>query len=308
MNTNKTTWMHTAVMAACLALTACGGGSDDQSAAGLAQVNAAREQALKGGGGGTASPSPGVSVLPTTAPAPDILVRESFGLAGAGGLSTVRPAGGKGQLKEVGRNLNGFWVEYPGSKGSSWIAPEGASTWGWCYSGVNPNELPSPLQPTDRWGVACSQMQVDNLADVPTALLPFRQPDVAYTVSADGQPPNIPGTYVAIGLTATAATLNNFATAGQVWLSLHNEQGIQFGGPLVYELRLNGKTGPLLATGVVEDIVFNRLAIRHDPTGGLVSASVNGIDLGSYPLQITPAFAGFEGVGTVDNFVIRTLP
>lgn len=300
-----THWTLSAVMGAALALSACGGGGDEPTATGQAsEINA---RALKGGGGGGTPAPGGVSVLPTTPPEADMLVRESFGLAGTGGLSTARPAGGKGTLKEVGRNINGFWSEYPG-KARMWIAPEGASTWGWCYTGENPNELPSPLQPVDRWGTACSQLQVDNLADVPTALLSFRQPGTAYTVSADGQPPNIPGTYVAIGLTATAATLNNFATAGQVWLSLHNQQGSLFGGPLVYELRLNGKTGPLLATGVTDDVYFNRMAIRYDPVAGTVSASVNGLELGSYALQISPAFAGFEGVGTVDNFVIRTGP
>lgn len=302
----RTRWTLSAVMATAVALSACGGGDDS---AATPQAAAPTAHTLKSGAGDAKSTPAAVSVLPTKPPAPDILVRESFGLAGTGDLSApVRPAGGKGQLKALGRNINGFWVEYPGSKGSSWIAPEGASTWGWCYTGINPNELPSPLQPTDRWGMACSQLQVDNLANVPTALLPFRQPNVAYTVSADGQPPNIPGTYVAIGLTATAATLNNFATAGQVWLSLHNAQGSVFGGPLVYELRLNGKAGPLLATGVVEDLVFNRLAIRYDPAAGVVSASVNGIELGSHPLQITPGYAGFEGVGLMDNFVIRTAP
>jgi hypothetical protein len=57
-----------------------------------------------GGGGGTVS---GVSILPTTAPAPDVLLRESFGPADG-----QRPASGNGVLKSVsGSSLAGFWLE-----------------------------------------------------------------------------------------------------------------------------------------------------------------------------------------------------
>src|SRR4051812_8496680 len=72
-----------------------------------------------GGGGGTTVS--GVSILPTTAPAPDVLIRESFGMADG-----FRPAGGKGAAKSVyaSTSLSGFWLEYPGSKNTQWISPD----------------------------------------------------------------------------------------------------------------------------------------------------------------------------------------
>ena len=107
--TKRTRWTLSAAVATALALSACGGGEDSAQARQAAGPTA---HALKGGGGGAKSTPTATSVLPTTPPAPGILVRESFGLAGTGDLSApVRPAGGKGLLKALGRNLNGFWVE-----------------------------------------------------------------------------------------------------------------------------------------------------------------------------------------------------
>jgi hypothetical protein len=77
----------------------------------------------------------------------------------------------------------------------------------------------------------------------------------------------------------------------------------------VYELRLNGMSGPVLATGEVLNMGFNQMAIRYDPVAQRVGASINGVDLGWYPLAMTaPKFVGFEGVGVLDNFVVKQLP
>ena len=68
-------------------------------------------------------------------------------------------------------------------------------------------------------------------------------------------------------------------------------------------------TGALLATGVIDDLTWNQMSIRYDPANHLVSASVNGSMLGEFPLtMVAPRYAGFEGVGVLDNFVIRNVP
>ena len=261
-----------------------------------------------GGGGGTTTPPP--SNLPTTPPAPNILIRESFGLS----PNFLRPAGGKGLLKATNlfKSLGGFWVEYPGSNNTQWITPDG---WTMCPVGgyLDPYALPSPLESTDptaltSQGVACSTVALfDAATPIPTALLPFKQPAAKYAVSMEGWAFAVAGTYVSIGLTASGATTNNFNTVGQVWLNLRNADLVP-NGPLTYEWRLNGRTGPLLATGTTVDQTYNRMEIHYDPIGQLVNASVNGVDLGSFPLKITPSFVGFEGVGNMDNFVVSLDP
>ena len=272
-----------------------------------------------GGGGGATTPPPTTtpppSILPTTPPAPNILIRESFGMADG-----FRPAGGKGLLRadNIHTTLGGFWVEYPGSKNTNWITPDGNQTWKFAGIGgfLDPYELPSPLQATDiAQGVIVSEW-FDAVTQYPTALLPFKQPAAPYSVSMEGWPAFVPGTYVAIGLTASGATLSNFTTVGQVWLSLNRVADANGGLHLIYEWRLNGKTGTLLATGEVVDQTWNSMVIHYDPVAHLVSASIGGsvvdgiapLNLGVFPLNITPSFAGFEGVGVLDNFVISLIP
>jgi hypothetical protein len=123
----------------------------------------------------------------------------------------------------------------------------------------------------------------------------------------EGYPSVVAGAYVAIGLTASPATLSNFSTVGQVWLGLRKQQ-VMVNGPLVYEWRLNGSTGALLATGVIDDLTWNRMELRVDPVTKSVSASINGVLLGTQPFASVPKYAGFEGVGVLDNFVIRLAP
>jgi len=192
---------------------------------------------------------------------------------------------------------------------NSWITPDGNQTWKFAAIGgyLDPYELPSPLQATEYSQGAIVSEWFDAVTQYPTALLPFKQPAQPYVVSMEGWPSVVPGAYIAIGLTASGATLSNFSTVGQVWLSLRKEQAM-VNGPLVYEWRLTGQAGPLLATGVVDDVTWNRMEIHYDPVAQKVSASINGLALGSYHLAITPSFVGFEGVGVLDNFVIGLEP
>src|SRR5690242_2361992 len=90
------------------------------------------------GGGGTCDTTP---VLPTTAQAPNVILRESFGF----GSNNLRPQGGKGCNKFVSAHthLSGFWVEYPGSKNTAWLASAAGQSWDFCAASIDPNEGPS---------------------------------------------------------------------------------------------------------------------------------------------------------------------
>jgi hypothetical protein len=66
--------------------------------------------------------------------------------------------------------------------------------------------------------------------------------------------------------------------------------------------------GPLLATGETFNYAWNEFALNYDPTSQTLGGSVNGVDLGAYSLTLpTPKYIGFEGVGILDNFVVRNL-
>jgi hypothetical protein len=278
------------------------------------------------GGGGTATGGGGTTcdttpVLPTTAPAPDIIMRESFG---QGWPNVVRPTGGKGCNKPdyTHTALTGFWLEYPGSKNETWLtAPEGVRTWRFCAQSTDPNELPSPLQPavvsgdgqfTDIMnGCAISDWTDPSLPfdQAPTALIPMVRTPGAFEASIDGWPSFIAGTYVAIGLTDSTLTVNNLQSAAGVWLRITQGPDLN-NGLTFYELRANGMSGPLLASGEFWSVTFNQIAVRYDPARQTVGASINGMDLGVYPVTFaaTPKFVGFEGVGILDNFVVRQIP
>ena len=63
-----------------------------------------------------------------------------------------------------------------------------------------------------------------------------------------------------------------------------------------------------LATDVLDDLTWSRLDIAVDPAGKKVSATDNGIVLGSQTLAIRPAYSCFEGVGVLDNFRLCRAP
>ena len=267
-----------------------------------------------GGGGGTTCDT--TPYLPTTAPAPGIIMRESFGMNYP---ANVRPTGGKGCNKPVFASspLGGFWMEYPGNKNQVWLgAPETGRAWRFCGQTPDPNELPSPLQAVLADGTLMDGCVISDWFDpsvpfdpAPTALIPMVKTAGAFEASIDGWPAPIAGTYVAIGLTDSTLTQNNLETSAGVWLLLKQGPALD-NGNMIYELRLNGMTGPLLATGDFFSVTYNQFTVRYDPATGMIGGSLNGVDLGSYPsgLAAAPKFVGFEGVGVLDNFFVRNLP
>jgi hypothetical protein len=89
---------------------------------------------------------------------------------------------------------------------------------------------------------------------VPTALVPFAS-NAAYSVSVGGIVSlNAPGGHIAVGLTSSGATANNFASSAQAWLGVRRVS-LDWPGnmQLICELRLNGRAGALLATGQIID-------------------------------------------------------
>lgn len=301
------------MLVAAALLAACGGGDPEDSAPAAGPKFA--QQGGNGcigsctGGGGTpvaGAPNP----LPTTAPAPGVLVRESFGP----GPQQLRPKGGKGDMRSafLHTSLGGFWAEWPNDRASAWITPNGDQTWKFAGSGGNPYEMASPLQVGEFGyeGVAFSEL-FDVVNPVyPTALLPVTLPAATpWALSIEGYPTAVAGSYLALGLTDSGATLSNLTSVARVTLLLRPPSGAAAPGPLAWELWSGGATRTRLAFGSTEDQTFNRLEIRHDPQAGLLEARVNGVAIGPFPLALgRPRYAGFEGLGLVDDFVLRTLP
>lgn len=309
-------------LAAATLLAACGGGGDGGDGGGLsgadATAAATRKIVLKGGndcigsctGGGGTPVAGAVNPLPTSAPAPDILVRESFGP----GPEQLRPKGGKGDMRSafLHTTLGGFWVEWPGSKNTQWITPNGDQTWKFAGAGGNPYELPSPLQPGEGYeGVAYSEL-FDVVNPVfPTALLPVSLPTATpWALSIEGYPTDVPDSYLALGLTDSGATLSNLTRFAQVALLLRPAApDAPATRPLRWELWTGGATRTLLASGNTDDMTYNHLELRYDPLAQRLEARVNGQAIGPFPLALgVPRYAGFEGLGLADNLVLRRLP
>jgi hypothetical protein len=265
------------------------------------------QKSINRGGGIVPTPTPvPVNPLPQTPPAPDVIYRESFGAA-----DLFRPAGGKGQMKEVyaHQNIRSFWIEYPGNKNTNWIASDVGQTWRFCGGSENPHEMFSPIQMT--LGMYMNGCVASEWFDVPTtnptALMPVTLPNTPYEVSFNGYPAPIEGKYLAIGLTNSGALYSNLETSGNVVLVTRPTPPFM-NFTLSYELRTGGMNGTLLASGETYFEGYNQINLRVDPVAHTVGGSVNGSDLGVHSLNIgSPRYAGFEGVGIGDNFVIRTI-
>jgi len=257
-----------------------------------------------GGGGSTPAPTPPPNPLPTTPPAPDVLYRESFGE----GPYRQRPSGGKGTMKssEIWEKLGGFWIEYPGSKNTQWMTLGNEQGWRFCSNGdvANIFELYSPLQYlyTGEFVNGCIASGFDEPTGIsPTALVPFSAPTVPYEVSMDGMPSFFNGTYLSLGLTNSSVLNNNLESTSSVSLVLYPET---IGG-MQYELK-SGTT--VITSGVLIGDAYNRLQLRINPVQNTVGGIINGVDIGTFPLSIgRPRYAGFEGIGMADNFVIKRL-
>lgn len=300
----------------CAALAACGGGADDgrQASAAPDDRTASILKDCSGscsGGGGT--PTTGPNPLPTTAPAPDILVRESFGP----GPADVRPKGGKGDLRSafIGVTLGGFWVEWPGSKNTAWITPSGEATWKFSSSSnggpnFNPYELPSPLE-TDRGygvvaGLVFSDVSDGATGGYPTALLPVAWPTTPWSVSIEGVIwGQTPASYIALGLTDSSTTLGNLMTASKLTLLFRPAAD---GASMTWELWRGGSPRSLVASGGMEDLSLNQLKLDYVPATQQLTARVNGVAVASLQINLgTPRYAAFEGHGLVDDFVVRRI-
>ena len=284
--------LSAALLSSALAATAC---SDT-----TAPEMAINPTAISRSGGGTTTS--GASILPTTPPAPDVLLRESFGLA-----ESQRPAGGKGTMKDVfaGTTLGGFWLEYPGTKNAQWLTPDVGQTWRFAGCSDNPLELPSPLQALYTGCVISDWF--DPPTSYPTALMPIgvALPSAGYELSMEGWPAPIAGGYVAIGFTNSGALTSNLTTSGSLWLRVTDTT--QYGGPLHYELRTGSLTsGQLIASGDGGWRGYNPMSIRYSPATGTVTLSFGGVVVGSYPVTIAPPkYLAFEGIGVLDDLVLR---
>jgi len=264
-------------------------------------VSSTQALAAKGGGGGGGVPPPPVpNPLPTTAPAPGVIFRESFG-PGADGVF-ARPQGGSGNLRVVnaGTSLGGFWVEWPGSKSTSWSSPNGA--WIFAFASIDPYEtLPTPIQPSPFDGIAFSDW-TDGVVTTFDAIAPFRGAATAYTLSADVFPAFLEGSYVGIGLTGSGALSANLPASGQIWLKL--SQIAPFDGAAGQYDVMFGNTS--LASGQVVLDGFNPVEITVDPAAQTVNVVLNGANLGTWATKVSPSFIAIEGQGWADNVVVQT--
>jgi hypothetical protein len=257
-----------------------------------------------GGGGGGGDTVSGVSLLPTTPPAPGILIRESFGFANG-----QRPAGDRGSLKGVfvHASLGGFWLEYPGTKSTQWLASGAGQSWNFAACSADPYELPSPLQPAGVSGGCVISDWSDLPASYPTALMPITVPlpTGGYELSMEGYPARIPGGYIAIGFTSSSALSSNLTTSGSLWLRVTDTT--RFGSPLHYELRTGSLTsGQVLVSGDAGAVGWNHMALRFSPTLGAVTLSFGENVIGTYPVSMSaPRYIAFEGIGVLDNLVLR---
>jgi len=270
-----------------------------------AQAQASGGAGGGGGGGGIQPPS----ILPTTPPAPGVILRESFGL---GAMTTAgsfaRPQGGNGVLRAVNINMSvgGFWLEYPGSKSSVWSAPDVGGQWIFAAASLNPFEvLDSPLQAPGFNGIAFSGWS-DGIITTSDLVVPFRGAATKYVLSAELFPAFLPGSYIGFGLSTSAALNANLPASGQVWIRLTWTDPTvvsSFSGQ--YEV-LSGST--VLASGQVNLDSWNPVQITVDPVAQTFDVVVNGADLGTWASRVTPSFIAFEGQGWADDLIVRTVP
>ncbi|MCX6929802.1 MAG: MBG domain-containing protein, partial [Verrucomicrobia bacterium] len=229
-----------------------------------------------------------------------VLLRDSFG-----GLNTTQrlDAAGSPLLVDSHRpELAGIRAETPNSSTEVWTAPGGqkVKTWAFSFTSSDPFEAPSALGTPGLNGSATFQDVANTGAD---ALLPFSPPATAYQVSLD---PVAGSAGIAIGFSSSQSVLtNNFASFGEVWLSLG---GGSQGASVPWTLHTVGTAGPSVS-GFTTLQGFNPLIVAYDPVNHTVQGTVNGVPTPSISYTAASINAvGFEGSGTVDNFVVQSAP
>jgi len=242
-----------------------------------------------------------VTIVPGT-----ILARDTFGF----GPQLLRPTGGNGTLKPVAMHtgLNGFWAEQPCSNSAVWMTASGSGVQSWNFSITNtdPKEPPSAMMPA---GLENGAMTVfldgESVPEFPTALLPLQAPSIPYEVSAEivFVTPN-PGTWFGLGFTSSNALNRNFEAAGQAWMRVRRDSLFDSLAGTV-ELHTNGLAGPSASASVVL-APFSTLRVQYDPLGRTVNGYYNDLLVGTLSYDASSSrFVGFEGAGTLDNFVVK---
>jgi len=248
--------------------------------------------------------------LGQSAPAPAaILIKDSFGfnpITAQGG--TRYDAAGNLVGVTLHTDLSGLRAEIPFTGNEVWTAPggHGIPTWGFSVTSPDPFEqygTVSEPTPSDNGTMSLVVFPGDqNPPGKTDALINFSAPAGAYQISLDVVSG---GKTTAIGFTSSTTILyDNFQTFGQIWMVLHGAAGQ--GGIGTWELHTGGLSGPSVS-GTTLLGGFNPLAISYDPATHAVQGSVNGIltpSINYTPSGITAA--GFEGVWTVNNFVVQT--
>ena len=113
------------------------------------------------------------------------------------------------------------------------------------------------------------------------------------------------GNILAVGFTSSPVLFSNFESTGQAWMLIRWTDFPNDQFSMTVELHTNGLNGPSVSAPVFLN-VFDTLTVRYDPSNQLVSGYFNDQFIGSLPYTATPVtFVGFEGEGTVDNFVVK---
>jgi hypothetical protein len=238
-----------------------------------------------------------------------LLLKDSFGFAPITDQGGTRyDASGNFVGVALHTDLSGLRAEFPFTSSEVWNAPggHGVPTWGFSVSSPDPYEqygTVSEPTPGDNGTMSLVVFPGDQQPPGKTdALLDFTPPAEAFQMSLDviGG-----GTTTAIGFTSSTTTLyDNFESFGQVWMVLHG--GLGQGQMGTWELHTNGLTGPSLSgTTLLQG--YNPLAISYDPATHTVRGSVNGEPTAALSYTATGiSGAGFEGVWTVNNFMVQT--
>ncbi len=180
---------------------------------------------------------------------------------------------------------------------------------GWNFAGTSPNpyEAPTPMQPGGSNGTAwCfNDLNVFRSVDL---LVPMSTPKAQFSLSAELMPRPILGHYTALGLTTSNVLEDNFEGGATVWVRiLAQATGVQGSG--LAEFRTRGLSGPSVSAIIPVDFNgFNPVQIAVDPVALRATATVNGIVLGTLPIQAgTTKYLGVEGSGGVDNLILQLM-